>query len=202
MAPEVDPPVPLVPPAVDPPVPLVPPAVDPPVPLVPPAVDPPVPLVPPAVDPPAPPAVEPPEVPVLGGTEWTGGRVGPVVGSDDALGDALADGEVDGVLVVADSTGLAVVLACAVGAGWPVARGRTDAVVGRDAHSRSFLVGGNPRRGSASMIARALGTAVGGGGVGLGRACNGAPPSPRSGSGRIALELTGPPARLTLMSPP
>ena len=97
-----------------------------------------------------------------------------------------------------DSTGrLVVVLGFGV-AGLLLARG--DGVAARRfATNRSVSAATRSRRGSASMIARAFGDPSADSGVGLGRA---AAASPRSGNGRIALLLTGPPARVTLTSPP
>jgi hypothetical protein len=143
---------------------------------------------------------EPPPVPVLGGAGG-GCRVGPVLGVVDGVGEVLAELAADGVGVAVDSTGRLVVVRGFGVAVVLVAGGTADVVAVRVATNRSFPPAARSRRGSASMMARAFGEARVGCGVGLGRACAGAVRS-RSGNGRMALELTGPPARLTLTSPP
>jgi hypothetical protein len=139
--------------------------------------------------------------------------VGWLVGGFGGTADALVVGpgdEVDGVLV--DSTGRVVVgpgAGVLVGmAGGFVAGGfvaGADVVAGglAVATGRSRLSGALSR-GSDSLMNRVFGGVLTvGSGVGLGRAsAGGSAWSGRSGSGRIALELTGPPARLTQISPP
>ena len=123
-----------------------------------------------------------------------------MLGLDDGVAEPVALGVADGLGVGVDSTGRLVV---ALGFGVAVllvARG--DGVpAGRAAANRSLPVAARSRRGSASMTARAFGDASVGSGDGLGRTAA-AVPLPRSGNGRVALVLTGPPARVTLTSPP
>jgi hypothetical protein len=155
---------------------------------------------PPVLDPPPPgplvldpPVLDPPPVPPAGG----------VGGGSGGTDEPLVDGDAEGVGLVVDSTGLVVALGVGVADGLTGAgEGAAVAGAGRDATRRSSLVTGTPRRGSASMIARAFGAVKLGSGVRLGRTSTPSPWPPSSGNGRIALELTGPPARLTLMSPP
>jgi hypothetical protein len=126
-------------------------------------------------------------------------------GTAEALLVGADEDEVDGVVV--DSIGRVVV---AAGVGVRVGGFFGGAVVGavvvtaRGAIRRRSGVTGALRRGSDSMMNRVLaGVLTVGSGVGLGRAsAGGSSWSGRSGSGRMALELTGPPARLTLISPP
>ncbi|WP_328462522.1 hypothetical protein OHA21_35460 [Actinoplanes sp. NBC_00393] len=118
--------------------------------------------------------------------------------------DGLADGLGDaGVLV--DSSGLLV-----EGDGFLVADGFALADFdGLPAGREAGALGRRPmlsvRRCSASGTNRG-GALVVGAGVGLGLGCGSgssrSSSSSRPGSGNTALELTGPPARLTLTSPP
>ena len=158
-------------------------------------VDPPEPLEPLGVDP-----RELPPVPVPGGTGG-GCLVDPLVGLVDGVGEPLADGDADGVDIAVVSTGLLLVALGFGVAGLPVARGAVGGVTRRVVTNRSSPAVGMSRRGSASMMARAFGDPNVGWGVGLGATSAAASP-PRSGNGRMALELTGPPARLTLTNPP
>jgi hypothetical protein len=139
--------------------------------------------------------------------------VGWLVGGFGATVDPLAVGagaEVGGVVV--DSTGRVVVgpgagvlvgvaggfVAGGLLAGAVVLAGGVGVTTGRSRLSGALS------RGSDSLMNRVFGDVLtAGSGVGLGRAsAGGSAWSGRSGSGRIALELTGPPARLTLISPP
>jgi hypothetical protein len=138
----------------------------------------------------------PRSVPV-GGCGGTGVG-GAVVGSGVVLVDGAAEG--DGLVV--DSTGREVV---GPGVG-EVAGGAAGVRVGvamvRGATARS-RANGTSRRGSASVMNRSFGGVLtDGSGAGLGRPSTSSRRSGRLGSGRIALELTGPPARLTLIRPP
>jgi hypothetical protein len=139
-----------------------------------------------------------------------GGAASTVAGGFGGTAEVLLVGadedEVDGVVV--DSIGRVVV---AAGVGVRVGGFFGGAVVvgavvrtARGATRRRSAVTGVLRRGSDSMMNRVFaGVLTVGSGVGLGRAsAGGSSWSGRSGSGRIALELTGPPARLTLISPP
>lgn len=115
--------------------------------------------------------------------------------------------------VVPDSAGLGVVGLVVglvdVGAGDGLRDGSGDSDDDRGVTEPASTVRppGAPRRGKTSRMGRAAGVVVTGTGVGLGRARTTSFSSPLSaspgrGRGRTALELTGPPARLTLMSPP
>jgi hypothetical protein len=139
--------------------------------------------------------------------------VGWLVGGFGATVDALAvgaGGGVDGTVV--DSTGRVVVGAGAgvlvgVAGGFEAGGLPAGAVVlagGLGVATGRSRLSGAPSRGSDSLMNRVFGGALtAGSGVGRGRAlAGGSAWSGRSGSGRIALELTGPPARLTLISPP
>jgi hypothetical protein len=83
--------------------------------------------------------------------------------------------------------------------GWGVAVER-----GVTARAPSGSASGMPRLGKTSRMGRVAAGVVTGSGVGVGRAAttSSSSPSARPGRGRTALELTGPPARLTLTSPP
>jgi hypothetical protein len=102
----------------------------------------------------------------------------------DLLGVADFEGDLDG-----PAAGLRVV---AAGAG----------VRDGTARASRMRVTGAPCLGKTSSTGWALVRLATGSGVGLGRATTASSSSSRSGSGRTALELTGPPARLTLTSPP
>ena len=129
-------------------------------------------------------------------------------GGFGATADALAvgaGGEVDGALV--DSTGRVVAGAGAgvlVGVAGGVLAGAVVLAGGLGLTTGRGRLSGALSRGSDSLMNRVFGGVLAAGsGVGLGRAsAGGSSWSGRSGSGRIALELTGPPARLTLISPP
>jgi hypothetical protein len=124
-------------------------------------------------------------------------------GTDESPVDGVVDGAAVGGVVV-DSVGrVALALGEADGFGVGVVFGGAG-VVCRAAGRASRVTG---RWGSDSRIGRALGVVAdgvgGGAGGGVGRtAASVLSFPPRSGSGRIALELTGPPAKLTLISPP
>jgi hypothetical protein len=144
---------------------------------------------------------------VAGGAGGTGCCAVPVGGGTGGTDESPAEGVVDGVVaggVVVDSVGLvALALGEADGFGAGVVFGGAG-VVRRTAGRASRVTG---RCGNDSRIGRALGVVADGGGGGDGGGVGRTAASalsfpPRSGSGRIALELTGPPARLTLISPP
>ena len=169
------------------------------VPVAPVPAEPPVPPVQLSAGAPEPPAGDPP-----GGSGATG-LVG-VLGEVDGLGEAdvPVDADVAGAgVVVVDSVGR-VVLVRGVGerVGAGVVAGRFGVADGCGL-VRAFLAIAGRRRGNASTTARAVGEVVTGAGAGVGRASGECAPDPSSlGSGRIALELTGPPARLRQIRPP
>jgi hypothetical protein len=121
-------------------------------------------------------------------------------------GGVLDGGVLDGGVVVADSTGR---LPGGVDLGAEVFVGFAGAGFGTSARSRVCVAGAGPC-GSWSLTNTLDGAAVlvAGTGIGLGwlRASSASvsslPPSARARSGSTALGLTGPPARLTLTSPP
>jgi hypothetical protein len=116
--------------------------------------------------------------------------------SDDGFGDGLGDGDTVGVLV--DSSGGAdVVLTAGALVGLGVTGGGfgTWAFSSRAATVVRLVCTCVISWGRAGALALGVGV-----GFGLTTALTSC--SARSGSGRIALELTGPPARLTQISPP
>jgi hypothetical protein len=141
-------------------------------------------------------------VPPAGGGGSTGGT-GAV-----SSGVAVGVGDGDDVGVFTDSTGLVVTVGRGVGLFGPgVALGLRFAVAagGRGPSGRMLLVADTGLPGSASVTNSERGAGVTAGAVlGAGRstATGLSALSCRSGRGSTALELTGPPARLTLTRPP
>jgi hypothetical protein len=134
-----------------------------------------------------------------GGTGTTGALVGALL---DGVADVLAGG-----WVVADSTGLVVVVTgLGVVLGVRVTVGRAGLTVA-DSSRGAEVRGVAARRGWATVAGWAVGWWLGlGTGAGLGGAgalvgvFSSAGSSP--GNGSTALDRTGPPARLTVISPP
>lgn len=129
-------------------------------------------------------------------------------GGTAALADGVFDGVLDGVFDgvgdgLGDALGLVVVADSSGRLGGEIVRGadgRTGAGI-TDGVRRVVRPTSTARRvnGPAANSTGAVLLALG---VGLGRGAGRAARRGRSGSGRIALEFTGPPARLTLISPP
>jgi hypothetical protein len=140
-----------------------------------------------------------PPVPALLG-EGAAALVGGFGGTTEVLADGVADADADGVVdagrvVVEAGAGVFVGLAEGVFGG--IGGGGLGATIRRSP-------GTGRSRGSDSLMNRVFGGVLTvGSGVGLGRVWLGSTSwSGRSGSDRIAVALTGPPARLTLISPP
>jgi hypothetical protein len=150
--------------------------------------------------------------PVPPDCDGTGGAGGTWVGGSGTGALLLVLGEPDGVgdgdgfgRVVVDSTGLALVETLGVGvfeAGLGDRIGVGEAAVGRGAPARLSWVGVCRRNASVMNCGRRAELTVGVG-IGLGFASTTSLSlSCKSGNGSTTLELTGPPARLTLTSPP
>jgi hypothetical protein len=130
-----------------------------------------------------------------------------VLGGFGGTTEELADGVAD-----EDAAGVVAAGRVVVGPGAGVFAGLAEDVFGGAGGGGAGGLGATTRRppgtgrsrGSDSLMNRVFGGVLAvGSGVGLGRVWPGSTSwSGRSGSDRIAVELTGPPARLTLISPP
>jgi hypothetical protein len=137
---------------------------------------------------------------VPGGTGATVGGTGATVGGAVVVPVVGADVPVDGVGVVVDSTGWVVVaVGFGVLAGVALVVGFLVTVVDSIRDDAACLVA--VRRGSASVTNNDFTDGVGDG-LGRGDGLLGFGSRSRPGSGRTALDRTGPPARLTAIRPP